>query len=101
MFQLLLGSNALMIITFILKFNRLPPQVPLFYSSLWGEDQLVDTWVIILLPFFMNLLFFINNYVKNKYFADNELVKKIFYYLNIFLILTFTFIFVKIIFLVS
>lgn len=101
MIKLLFGADALMIITFILRFNRLPPQSPLFYSQLWGEDQLVDTWLIFLLPIFLNLLFFINNYIIKKIYSDNEFIKKIFYYLNIFLIFGFTLIFIKIIFLVS
>ena len=101
MIKLLLGADALMIVTFLLRFNRLPPQSPLFYSRLWGEDQLADTWLIFLLPVFLNLLFFLNNYFFQKIYSDNELIKKIFYYLNLFLILSFTLIFIKIIFLVS
>ncbi len=101
MIKLLLGADAFMIVTFLFRFSRLPPQLPLFYSRLWGEDQLVDTWLIFLLPIFLNLLFFINNYIIKKIYSDNEFIKKIFYYLNIFLIFGFTLIFIKIIFLVS
>ncbi len=101
MIKFLLGADALMIITFLLRFNRLPPQSPLFYSRLWGEDQLADTWLIFLLPAFLNLLFFVNNHIMKRYYSDNELVKKIFYYLNIFLIVSFALIFIKIIFLIS
>ncbi len=101
MIKFLLGADALMIIIFTLRFNTLPPQIPLFYSRLWGEDQLADTWLIFILPVFLNLLFFLNNYLFKKFYSDNELVKKIFYYLNLFLILGFTLIFIKIIFLIS
>ena len=101
MIKLLFGADALMIITFLLRFNRMPPQSPLLYSLLWGEDQLVDTWLIFLLPVFLNLLFFLNDYLFKKIYSDNEFIKNIFYYLNIFLILSFTLIFIKIIFLVS
>lgn len=101
MIKLLLGANSLMIAAFLLKFSRLPPQVPLFYSQLWGENQLVDSWVIFILPIIMNILFFINQYVSNKFYSDNIFIKNIFYYLNIFVITSFTLIFIKIIFLVS
>ncbi len=101
MFKLLLGADALMIIIFTLRFNTLPPQIPLFYSRLWGENQLADTWLIFILPVFLNLLFFLNNYLFKKFYSDNELIKKIFYYLNLFLIFGFTLIFIKIVFLVS
>lgn len=101
MIKLLIGADVLMIITFLLRFSRLPPQSPLFYSQLWGEGQLADTWLIFLLPVFLNLLFFFNNYLFKKIYSDNKLIKDIFYYLNLFLILSFTSIFIKIIFLVS
>ena len=79
MIQLLLGADVLMIAAFILKFSRLPPQVPLYYSQPWGESQLADSWMIFFLLIFLNLLFFINQ----------------------FLIASFTLIFIKIIFIVS
>ena len=101
MIKLLLGIDALMIVAFILRFLRLPPQIPLYYSQPWGESQLADSWMIFLLPVFLNLLFFINQYIFNKYYADNSLIKNVFYYLNLFLITGFTFIFIKIIFIVS
>jgi len=101
MIRILFGADALMLVVFLFKLNKLPPQIPLFYSRLWGEDQLADTWLIFILPVFLNLLFFLNNYLFKKFYSDNELVKKIFYYLNLFFILSFTLIFIKIIFLVS
>jgi hypothetical protein len=101
MVKLLLGANALMIVTFLLRLARLPPQIPLFYSQLWGESQLADTWAIFLLPVLMTALFFINQYISNRFYSDNSFVKNIFYYLNIFIITAFTLIFIKIIFLVS
>ncbi|MFH0979833.1 MAG: hypothetical protein V1803_02720 [Candidatus Roizmanbacteria bacterium] len=101
MINLLIAGNVFMIVTFILKFNSLPPQLPLFYSRPWGEAQLVDTWMIFLLPIILNLLYFTNNYLSKRFFLGNDLIKKIFNYLNILLIVGFTFIFVKIIFLVS
>jgi len=101
MVKLLLGADALMIATFIFKYSKMPPQIPLFYSQLWGENQLGDFWMIFILPIFMNLLFFINQYISNKFYSDNVFIKNIFYYLNFFLIASFTLIFIKIIFIVS
>jgi len=90
-----------MIVTFILKFNFLPPQLPLFYSRSWGEAQLVDTWMIFLIPLLLNLLYIANNFLYKRFFLGHGLIKKIFDYLTIFLIVGFTLIFIKIIFLVS
>ena len=42
--------NLLMILIFAVEYHRLPPQIPLFYSKLWGEDQLGEVWMIFLLP---------------------------------------------------
>jgi len=101
MVKLLLGSNILMIVAFAFKFSRLPPQIPLFYSQLWGEGQLADSWAIFILPIFMNIVFFLNRYIFNRFYSDNAFIKNIFYYLNASLIIGFTLIFIKIIFLVS
>lgn len=101
MIKLLLGADTLMFITFLLRYSRLPPQIPLYYSQLWGEGQLADSLMIFILPIFLNLLFFTNQYIFNKYFRENTLLKSIFYYFNLFLIAGFTLIFIKIIFTVS
>lgn len=97
----LIAANIVMISILALKFNYLPPQLPLFYSKPAGEEQLADTWSILILPLFMNLLFFLNNFVYRRYFKDNILVQKIFYFLNLFLIAGFTLIFAKIIFVIT
>lgn len=101
MVQLLLGANALMIVAYFMRSGTMPPQIPLFYSQLWGESQLADSWLIIILPIFLNLLVILNQYIVNRFYSDNNFIKKIFYYLNIFLALCFTFLFIKIVFLVS
>lgn len=90
-----------MILSFILRFKTFPPQIPLFYSRPLGEEQLTDTWMIFLIPFILNILYIANNYLEKRFFPKNDLIKKIFGYLNFFLIVTFTLIFVKIIFLIS
>ncbi|MEK7177955.1 MAG: hypothetical protein AAB705_03960 [Patescibacteria group bacterium] len=101
MIKLLLGADILMVVTFLLKFKTMPPQIPLFYSQLWGESQLADSWVIFILPIFMNILYITNQYIFNKFYSENIFIKNIFYYLNLFLITSFTLIFIKIIFVVS
>jgi len=101
MFYLIIGSNLIMVLIFLLKLKALPPQIPLFFSRPWGEAQLVDTWTIFFLLFLLNIFYFFNNYFYKKFFSDNLLVKKIIEYFNLFLIVGFTYVFLKIIFLVS
>jgi len=101
MLNLLIGSNLLMVGLFVLKINSLPPQIPLFYSKLIGESQLADLWMIIILPIILDLFFYLNNYIYTRFFSGNEFVKKVINYLNLFLIITITLIFVRIIFFIS
>jgi len=86
-----------MIGIFVFTYGRFPPQIPLFYSYPWGEDQLVDLWMIGILPLVLNVLYFFNLWLYKKLFPGNFLIKKMFYYLNLFLIISITFIFIKII----
>lgn len=90
-----------MVATFLLKINTLPPQIPLFYTRPWGEEQLADFWMIFLLPVLVNGLYFSNDYFYKKFFLGNNLVKKILNITNIFLTISLTMIFIKIILLVS
>ena len=101
MIYLLIAGNMLMGLTFLFRFNSLPPQLPLFYTRPWGEEQLADSWVIIMIPVFANMLFFLNDYLYKKYFLGNMMVKKMSEFLSVFLFISFTLLFVKIIFLIS
>lgn len=101
MLYFLIASNLLMILMFLLKFNHLPPQIPLFYSKPWGEDQLVEYWIIFILPVLLNFFFFLNRFIYKIFFVDDLVVKKIITYLNLFLIISITLVFLKIILLIS
>ncbi len=101
MFYTLVAANILMIGTFLLKLGGLPPQLPLFYTRPWGEEQLVDFWVIFILPIIVNVLYFLNEYFYKKFFSGNGLVRQILEYLSIFITISLAFVFVRIIFLVS
>lgn len=101
MLYALIGSNIIMIGALLLRFNHLPPQIPLYFSKPWGEDQLVDNWMIFLFPVLLDILYFVNVSLVKRYFKENELVKKMIQYLNVFLMIAFTLIFIKIISLVT
>ena len=101
MIYLLLISDMLMVATFIWRLPTLPPQIPLFYSKIAGEEQLADTWMIFILLLLANISFFFNNYLVKRFFSQNEYAKIILKFLNIFIIIGFGLIFIKIIFLIS
>jgi hypothetical protein len=99
--KVLFVANTIMVLFFVFRFTSLPSQIPLFYSKPWGEDQLADSWLIFILPLTMNFIFFINLYFNKKFFQENNFVKKIIDYLNLFIIVSITLIFIKIIFLTT
>ena len=99
--KILFIADLILILFFVLRFSSLPPQIPLFYSLPWGEDQLVDNWMILILPVTMNFLFFINYFFYSKYFQGNIFIKKIVDYLSLFTIISLSFIFIKIVLLVT
>lgn len=99
--MVLILSNLLVLVIFIFRFSHLPPQIPLFYSKLWGEDQLADTWMIVFIPILINAFYFLNIYIYRRFFSQIVIVKKIIDFVNIFLIVVLTLIFIKIVFLIS
>jgi hypothetical protein len=101
MVYLLIAANLIMIGAFAFFSRHLPNQIPLFYSQAWGEDQLGDLWMIFILPLTMNFFYIFNQTIRRRFFNNNDFVKKIFYYINLFIIFAFTFTFLKIIFLVN
>jgi len=101
MIYLLFFANLVMGGIFIWRYPSLPPQLPLFYSRPVGEDQIVDFWLIFLLPFLMNIFFVINNYLSKRLFPNNDFITNLVKIINGLLILGFGLIFIKIILLVS
>lgn len=99
--RLLILSNLLILIVFFMRLSHLPPQIPLFYSQSWGEEQLVDSWIIFILPLLMNGFFFTNEFIYKKLFFENVFVRKVIDCLNLFLIISLTFTLLKIIFLIT
>lgn len=95
-------SISIMIMTgvFMIKTKDLPPQIPLFYSRLEGDDQIADLSMIFLLPFLSLFMVFVNNFIVKKYFSDNDFIRQITYYVNLTIICLILFIFLRIIFLV-
>jgi hypothetical protein len=73
-------STRLIIICFIVsvsiilwKWNRLPPQVPLWYSRAWGNDRLAPTGWLFLLPG-MSLFWHALNIILSIYVSRNHYI---------------------------
>lgn len=99
--KLLIIANLVLLLLFLLKLRQLPPEIPIFYSRVWGEDQLADNLWIFILPLLMDIFFIINNYAYRRIFGENFFIKKIVDFLNLFIIIGFSLNFIRIILLVS
>jgi hypothetical protein len=98
---LLIGSNVLMLATYLLRMRSIPPTIPLFYSRAPQEFQLAPWWMIFILPVSMNALFYLNKFLTKKMFLHNTFVKDFMNNFYFVIIPVFTLIFLKIIFLIS
>lgn len=49
-----------------------PPEIPLYYSRVWGENQIATKWALLLLPLLMNIAFFVTNWFIHKKFTEQE-----------------------------
>lgn len=66
------------IILLLFFWRKLPPQVPLLYSRPWGEEQLVSTAGLFLLPFVSTAVLTANHFITLFLLREEELMKKIF-----------------------
>lgn len=101
MVKFLAAANVLQIALIAWRYRFLPEQIPFFYSKPWGEAQIADIWYILLLPIYMNCMFFINSQISKRYFSTNTLFTKMLAITNGIIIVGFTSIFIKILLLIT
>ncbi|NTU46627.1 hypothetical protein HGA88_03290 [Candidatus Roizmanbacteria bacterium] len=97
----LVAADLLMAFAFVMRFSHLPPQIPLFYSRAWGEDQLGDMWFLFLPVLFLHVFVFLNTAIFQRFFLVDPLIKKINIGLNWLFLIACLFAFLKIIFTIS
>lgn len=90
-----------MVVTYLLKMRLIPPQIPLLYSLPVGEDQLVEWWMIFIIPFLINALYMINAIIVRKFFPQEQFVKSLIKYANTAIVIIGTYIFLRVLLLVS
>ncbi len=61
---------------FVLYYNELPSQLPLFYSLSWGENQLVPISQIIILPALTVVITLINLLVSWHLHPSQQVLKR-------------------------
>jgi len=85
----------------ILKFNKLPSQLPLFYSLPKGEEQLGRPTLLISIPLFSILIFTLNFVLGSIWFTKDKIMTYILVVSADIFTLLFLITFIKIIFLVA
>jgi len=101
MIGLLISSNLIQLAAFLYKMQSIPPQIPLYYSLPIGEDQLVEWWTIFLIPVLMNCLYFLNAVVFQRFFTHDSFTKSLIRNANTILVIVCSYVFLRILFLVS
>lgn len=97
-------SFALLFLTLaflILIWRKLPPQIPLFYSLPWGEDQLGSPFFLLILPLGSLFWGILNFFLAVFSFEKEPLAAKILVWATALLTFLATLTLVKIIFLIT
>lgn len=101
MIKVLIAADVVMAAAFAWAYRTLPEQIPIFYSKPWGESQIADVWYIFLLPIILHGAYFVNSSFAHRYLKEEETLVKLVEYTNLFFIIGFTGVYLKILFLVS
>jgi len=94
-------SLTIMIGLFMVKYNDLPLQVPLFYSLPESESQIVPMLYLLWIPVIEGLLLICNGAVRALWFRESHLANDIITWTDYTVCIGFTYVFIKIVTLVS
>jgi hypothetical protein len=72
-----LVTVILTLLIYALNYQSLPPQIPLFYSLAWGDNQLVSLSQFIILPSVMILIILLNLIFTWHLHSSQSVLKKI------------------------
>jgi hypothetical protein len=59
------------------KFNDLPPQIPLYYSEPWGETRLASVSYIFILPTLSIIIMLVNNLLAVFFLKSIQLLSRL------------------------
>jgi len=71
-----LGLVLVMLGLFVGFYQKLPPEVPLFYSRPWGEAQLASPWFLLTLPA-LSLFITVLNFILSGLFFDSSFLVQV------------------------
>lgn len=99
--QIFVASLVIVAGAYFLRASTLPPQIPLFYSLTEGNNTIVPTFYLSLLPLLSLLIVITNMLLYHRILNHDLFVRKLLYYASVTSIVVTTVIFLKIIFLIS
>jgi len=59
------------------KFNNLPPKIPLYFSQPWGEPELVSVSHIFILPILSVVILLLNNFLAVFFLKSIQLLSRL------------------------
>lgn len=65
------------ILLIVISWRFLPPQIPLFYSRPWGEEQLTTPPRLFILPIFSIFIYLANNTLLSFLSKEEKLISQI------------------------
>lgn len=92
--------NSLLIVFLIFRFGSLPPEIPLFYSER-GDSVIAKLPFIIVLPITSFILIIFNSLILKKFYPTDQFVERVLYFVNIIIVFSLAFVFLKILLLIS
>lgn len=95
------ASLLIEVALFLLLLNKLPPEIPIFFSLSNSNNQIAPLIYIGILPVLTLFVLVLNYFLTLSLFQKNILLKQVFYYFNVICIVFQTYIFIKILFLVT
>lgn len=73
------GSAILILVLLFINLGGLPPQLPLFYSLPWGQDQLATLAQFVILPAIIILVSLVNLFITWQLHTSQLVLKRILY----------------------
>lgn len=92
---------ALSTLVLIFKWPQLPPEVPLYYSLPWGEEQLTSPYALLILPLSCLLVFLLNSFLTSLLLEKEPWLCRILLFTGVIFSFLSTVALIKIIFLIT
>ena len=70
------GATLFSLLILVISYSKLSPEIPLYYSLPWGEEQLAEKARLFLLPG-LSILVLLINFLLITFFSEDRFLKRI------------------------